>query len=315
MDWALSRTRYWGTPLPVWMCPEEHATCVGSLAELAELAGRDLSGLDPHRPYVDEVTISCPDCGAEARRVPEVIDVWYDSGSMPFAQLGAPHRNQAEFERAYPAQFICEAIDQTRGWFYSLMAIGTLVFGRSSYENVLCLGLLVDERGRKMSKHLGNVLEPMPLMDEHGADAVRWFFAAAGSPWATRKVGHSTLEEVVRKILLTYWNTVVVPGALRQRGGRPGRRLDACQWRRRRRPRERPVLDRWLLSELHALVRDVTTALEAFDTAAAGPPDRRLHRRPVQLVRAPVPAPVLGRPADHRTARRRSPRCTSAWTR
>ena len=270
VDWALSRTRYWGTPLPVWMCPEEHATCVGSLAELAGLAGRDLSGLDPHRPYVDEVTISCPDCGAEARRVPEVIDVWYDSGSMPFARLGAPHRNQAEFERAYPAQFICEAIDQTRGWFYSLMAIGTLVFGRSSYENVLCLGLLVDERGRKMSKHLGNVLEPMPLMDEHGADAVRWFFAAAGSPWATRKVGHSTLEEIVRKILLTYWNTVSFLVLYANAAAAQGDTRSAGQLAEAPPAAERPVLDRWLLSELHALVRDVTIALDAFDSATAG---------------------------------------------
>ena len=157
---------------------------------------------------MDEVTIACRDCGAPARRVPEVIDVWYDSGSMPFAQHGAPYRNAADFEHAYPAQFICEAIDQTRGWFYSLMAVGTLVFGRSSYQNVVCLGLVVDERGRKMSKHLGNVLEPIPLMEDNGADAVRWFFAAAGSPWATRKIGRSALDEIVRKILLTYWNTV-----------------------------------------------------------------------------------------------------------
>jgi isoleucyl-tRNA synthetase len=130
VDWALSRTRYWGTPLPVWTCAGEHETCVGSLAELSALAGRDLAGLDPHRPYVDEIEIGCPVCGAPARRVPEVIDVWYDSGSMPFAQFGAPHRNAAEFERSYPAQFICEAIDQTRGWFYSLMAIGSSTLPR-----------------------------------------------------------------------------------------------------------------------------------------------------------------------------------------
>ncbi len=270
VDWALSRTRYWGTPLPVWTCPQEHATCVGSLAELAALAGRDLSGLDPHRPYVDEVVISCPECGGEARRVPEVIDVWYDSGSMPFARLGAPHQNQAEFERAYPAQFICEAIDQTRGWFYSLMAIGTLIFGRSSYENVLCLGLVVDERGRKMSKHLGNVLEPMPLMDAHGADAVRWFFAAAGSPWATRKIGHGTLEEVVRKVLLTYWNTVSFLVLYANAAGAQGDAWSAGRLSEAPPAAERPVLDRWLLGELHALVRDVTIALDAFDSATAG---------------------------------------------
>ncbi len=137
-----------------------------------------------------------------------MIDGWYDSGSMPFAQWGYPHTGVAEFEAAYPAQFICEAIDQTRGWFYTLMAIGTLVFDRSSYENVVCLGHIQDELGRKMSKHLGNVLEPISLMDEHGADAVRWFMAASGSPWQARRVGHATIQEVVRKTLLTYWNTV-----------------------------------------------------------------------------------------------------------
>jgi len=270
VDWALSRTRYWGTPLPLWLCPEQHATCVGSLAELSELAGRNLHELDPHRPYVDEVTITCPECGGQARRVPEVIDAWYDSGSMPFARHGAPLRNEEAFERAFPAQFICEAIDQTRGWFYSLMAVSTLVFGRSSYENVVCLGLVVDERGRKMSKHLGNVLEPIPLMEEHGADALRWFFAASGSPWGIRRVGHETLEEIVRKVLLTYWNTVSFLVLYANAAAPRGHVWSADRVADAPPAAERPVLDRWLLSELHAVVRDVTTALEAFDSAAAG---------------------------------------------
>jgi isoleucyl-tRNA synthetase len=270
VDWALSRTRYWGTPLPLWECPEQHATSVGSLAELSELAGRELQDLDPHRPYVDEVTITCPQCGGQARRVPEVIDAWYDSGSMPFARHGAPLRNEAAFERAFPAQFICEAIDQTRGWFYSLMAVSTLVFGRSSYENVVCLGLVVDERGRKMSKHLGNVLEPIPLMEAHGADALRWFFAASGSPWATRRVGHDALEEIVRKVLLTYWNTVSFLVLYANAAAPQGHVWTAERLRDAPPVAGRPVLDRWLLSELHALVRDVTIALEGFDSATAG---------------------------------------------
>jgi isoleucyl-tRNA synthetase len=260
VDWALSRTRYWGTPLPLWVCSESHVTPVGSLAELSELAGRDLTGLDPHRPFVDEITFGCPSCDGLSRRVPEVIDVWYDSGSMPFAQFGAPWQGQAEFEASYPAQFICEALDQTRGWFYSLMAVGTMVFGRSAYENVVCVGLLVDETGRKMSKHLGNVLDPIPLMNRHGADALRWFFAASGSPWGARRVGHDMLSEIVRKVLLTYWNTASFLVLYANAGGwTPG---DA--------PAERPLVDRWMLSELHTVVRDVTASLEAFDTAAAG---------------------------------------------
>jgi isoleucyl-tRNA synthetase len=267
VDWALSRTRYWGTPLPLWVCPQEHVTCVGSLAELSELGGRDLTELDPHRPYVDEVLITCGECGGRARRVPEVIDAWYDSGSMPFARHGAPLRNETAFERSFPAQFICEAIDQTRGWFYSLMAVSTLVFGRSSYENVVCLGLVIDEQGRKMSKHLGNVLEPIPLMDAHGADALRWFFAASGSPWATRRVGHATLEEIVRKILLTYWNTLSFLVLYANAAAAQGEAWTPAQAPP---PSSRPVLDRWLLTELHALVRDVTMALEGFDSATAG---------------------------------------------
>jgi isoleucyl-tRNA synthetase len=265
VDWALSRTRYWGTPLPLWVCEEEHVTCVGSLAELSELAGKDLTGLDPHRPFVDSVTLSCPTCGGVARRVPEVIDVWYDSGSMPFAQHGAPWHNAEEFAASYPAQFICEALDQTRGWFYSLMAVGTAVFGRSSYENVVCLGLVVDDTGRKMSKHLGNVLEPVPLMDAHGADALRWFFAASGSPWGARRVGPDALSEIVRKVLLTYWNTVSFLVLYANAGGWTPATLASAPP-----AAQRPLTDQWMLSELHAVVRDVTGYLENFDTAAAG---------------------------------------------
>ena len=266
VDWALSRDRYWGTPLPIWRNDADptRMVAVGSLAELSELTGRDLADLDPHRPFIDDVTFTLPGEEGTYRRVRQVIDAWYDSGSMPFAQWGAPHRNQAEFEAAYPAQFICEAIDQTRGWFYTLMAVGTLVFEQSSYENVLCLGHILAEDGRKMSKHLGNILEPIPLMDRHGADAVRWFMLAGGSPWSARRVGHETLSEVVRKVLLTYWNTASFFTLYAETNG----------WDPATSPaparQDRPLLDRWALAELAAVTRDVTAALEDFDTQGAG---------------------------------------------
>ncbi|MBB5933492.1 isoleucine--tRNA ligase [Streptomyces zagrosensis] len=265
IDWALSRNRYWGTPLPIWRCEEDHLTCVGSRAELSELTGSDQSSLDPHRPYIDEVTFACPHdgCALTAVRVPEVIDAWYDSGAMPFAQWGYPYQNKELFEKRYPAQFISEAIDQTRGWFYTLMAIGTLVFDKSSYENVVCLGHILAEDGRKMSKHLGNILQPIPLMDQHGADAVRWFMAAGGSPWAARRVGHGTIQEVVRKTLLTYWNTVAFQALYARTSQWAPSASDPA-------PAERPLLDRWVLSELHALSDQVTAALEAYDTQRAG---------------------------------------------
>ncbi|UKY49628.1 isoleucine--tRNA ligase [Streptomyces inhibens] len=263
IDWALSRNRYWGTPLPIWRCEENHLTCVGSLTELTELTGTDQSGLDPHRPFIDEITFACPTCQGTATRVPEVIDAWYDSGSMPFAQWGYPYRNKELFEKRYPAQFISEAIDQTRGWFYTLMAVGTLVFDKSSYENVVCLGHILAEDGRKMSKHLGNILQPIPLMDQHGADAVRWFMAAGGSPWAARRVGHSTIQEVVRKTLLTYWNTVAFQALYARTSNWAPSASDPA-------PADRPLLDRWLLGELNTLTEQVTQCLETFDTQRAG---------------------------------------------
>lgn len=263
IDWALSRNRYWGTPLPIWRCEENHLTCVGSLTELTELTGTDQSDLDPHRPYIDAVTFACPTCQGTATRVPEVIDAWYDSGSMPFAQWGYPYRNKELFEKRYPAQFISEAIDQTRGWFYTLMAVGTLVFDKSSYENVVCLGHILAEDGRKMSKHLGNILQPIPLMDQHGADAVRWFMAAGGSPWAARRVGHGTIQEVVRKTLLTYWNTVAFQALYARTSNWAPSAADPA-------PAGRPLLDRWLLGELNTLVEQVTESLETFDTQRAG---------------------------------------------
>jgi isoleucyl-tRNA synthetase len=261
VDWALSRNRYWGTPLPIWRCEENHLTCIGGRRELAQLAGNETLAIDPHRPFVDDVTFACPECSGTAIRVPEVIDCWYDSGAMPFAQWGYPENNKETFEASYPADFICEAIDQTRGWFYTLMAIGTLVFEESSYENVLCLGHILDEDGRKMSKHLGNVLEPIGLMDEHGADALRWFMLVSGSPWSARRVGHGTIAEVVRKTLLTYWNTVAFQSLYARAG----------DWDSSTASLENLTdLDQWAVSQATRLARDVDQALEQFDTQRAG---------------------------------------------
>ncbi|MFM8445855.1 MAG: isoleucine--tRNA ligase, partial [Actinomycetota bacterium] len=264
IDWALSRNRYWGTPLPVWKCEDGHEEAVASKSELSTLAGRDLSNLELHRPYVDEITFDCPTCKKQMVRTSEVIDCWYDSGAMPFAQWGYPHKegSEAVFKDSYPADFICEAIDQTRGWFYTLMAIGTLVFDQSSYKTVLCLGHILDKDGRKMSKHLGNVLEPMQLMDRHGADAVRWYMLASGSPWSARRVGHEIISEVVRKTLLTYWNTVSFLALYASASDFvPSKPLAIS---------ERPMMDRWILSELNKLIVEVDLAYADFDSQRAG---------------------------------------------
>jgi isoleucyl-tRNA synthetase len=260
VDWALSRERYWGTPLPVWLCPEGHQHAVGSLKELEHLSGVALD--DPHRPFVDEVEFPCPHCDGPMRRVPEVIDVWFDSGSMPFAQYHAPHENETHFDERFPADFICEALDQTRGWFYSLLAISTILFDRSSYRNVLCLGLLADEQGRKMSKSLGNIVDPWEVIERFGADAFRWYFFTSKQPWDGYHFSYETIGEAVRLFLLQLWNTyrVYVMYAIANRveppletGLEPG-----------------DDLDRWALSRLSATVELVRDRLDDFDATTAG---------------------------------------------
>ena len=262
IDWAVSRNRYWGTPLPIWRCENGHETCLGSLSELGTRAGMDLTAIDPHRPYVDDITFPCEECRTTMIRVSEVIDCWYDSGAMPFAQWGYPHKegSQERFAASYPADFICEAIDQTRGWFYTLMTIGTLVFDQSSYKTVLCLGHILDKDGRKMSKHLGNVLEPVPLMNQHGADAVRWYMLAAGSPWSARRVGHDAISDVVRKTLLTYWNTISFFTLY----------AEASDFSLASPMGELGILDRWILSELAELISQTEIAYENFDSQKTG---------------------------------------------
>ncbi|HEV2061422.1 MAG TPA: isoleucine--tRNA ligase, partial [Solirubrobacteraceae bacterium] len=257
VDWALSRERYWGTPLPVWRCEEGHVHCVGSFDELEELSGIRLE--DPHRPYVDEVAFPCPQCSRRMTRVPEVIDVWFDSGAMPFAQYHAPFENEERFRERFPADFICEALDQTRGWFYSLLAISTLLFDRSSYENVVCLGLILDRNGRKMSKSLGNIVDPWAVLDEYGADAFRWYFFTSKQPWDGYQFDTERVGEGVRLFLKQLWNTYgfhvlyanvndVAPDA----SGEP------------------TELDRWILSRLSSTTAVVTERLEAYDATVAG---------------------------------------------
>lgn len=263
VDWALSRDRYWGTPLPFWRCTAcTEIIVVGSRAELGTLANQDLDLFDPHRPFVDDITLPCPKCGSEARRVPDVADAWFDSGAMPFAQWGYPHQNVELFHQHYPADYICEAIDQTRGWFYTLLAESTLLFGDSAYQTCLCLGHIVDEDGRKMSKSLGNILDPFELIDRHGADALRWLMFAEGNPWVSRRVGHHNLEEVTRRFLLTIWNTHVFFLTYAKIDGFDPQ--DAMP-----QVADRPRIDQWVLAELARLIDTVDTALDGYDVSSA----------------------------------------------
>jgi isoleucyl-tRNA synthetase len=266
VDWALSRERYWGTPLPLWRCPQGHVTPIGSLAELSELSGQDAAGLDPHRPDIDDVYLGCPTCGADARRVPEVIDTWYDSGAMPFAQWGYhPElgRGLEEFEANFPADFISEGIDQTRGWFYSLMAESTLLFDTTSYRNCVVLGLLLDARGRKMSKRVGNVIDPWEAVERHGADAVRWHLVTGGSPWSNRRTSMEGFEAVVRQFLLTLWNVYSFYVTYANADDVDVEALEVPA-------RDRPLLDRWVLSRLASTAGEARERMERYDATGAG---------------------------------------------
>jgi isoleucyl-tRNA synthetase len=256
VDWALSRERYWGTPLPVWRCEQGHIAVIGSLDELEQRSGVRLE--DPHRPFVDDVRFACAQCGELATRVPEVIDVWFDSGSMPFAQRHEPFAGEQAIEQLYPADFICEALDQTRGWFYSLLGVSTLLRGpQVPYRHVVCLGLILDATGQKMSKSKGNIIAPDEIIDRFGADALRWYFFTSKQPWDGYLFSPDAVGEGVRLFLRQLWNTYRVATMYEVAGaaGRAGGETD---------------LDRWIRSRLGATIATVTERLDAYDATVAG---------------------------------------------
>ncbi len=248
-DWGISRNRYWGTPLPVWECECGHQECIGSRAELAERSGNpDDAKVELHRPYIDAVTFKCPDCGKEMHRVPEVIDCWFDSGAMPFAQHHYPFENKDVFEKQFPAKFISEAVDQTRGWFYSLMAESTLLFNKAPYENVIVLGHVQDENGQKMSKSKGNAVDPFDALETYGADAIRWYFYTSSAPWIPKRFSGKLVQEGQRKFMGTLWNTYaffVLYANIDQ--------FDAAKYTLDY--EKLSVMDKWLLSKLNSAIK------------------------------------------------------------
>ena len=256
-DWGLSRNRYWGTPLPVWQCECGHQDCIGSIKELKEKADNCPDDIELHRPYIDAVTIKCPKCGKEMHRVPEVIDCWFDSGSMPFAQHHYPFENKETFEKQFPAQFISEAVDQTRGWFYSLLAISTLLFNKAPYENVIVLGLVQDENGQKMSKSKGNAVDPFDALQTYGADAIRWYFYTSSAPWLPSRFAGKTVVEGQRKFMGTLWNTYAFFVLYANIDN-----FDATKYSLEY--EKLAVMDKWLLSRLESTVKAVDDNLENY---------------------------------------------------
>lgn len=261
VDWGLSRDRYWGTPLPIWVCECGHIHVIGSKEELKELGGIE-GDIELHKPYVDRVTIKCPKCGGVMHRTPEVIDCWYDSGSMPFAQMHYPFENKEVFEKTFPADFISEAVDQTRGWFYTLMAIGTLLFGKAPYKNCLVLGHVCDKNGEKMSKHKGNVVDPWSVLDVQGADAVRWYFYTASSPWIPSRFYPDAIGESQRKFLGTLWNVYSFFVLYAEIDGFDPTKCSLAD-------AGLTLMDKWILSELNAVVAYVDGALEEYKITEA----------------------------------------------
>ena len=256
-DWGLSRNRYWGTPLPVWQCECGHQDCIGSIEELKEKADNCPDDIELHRPYIDAVTIKCPKCGKEMHRVPEVIDCWFDSGSMPFAQHHYPFENKETFEKQFPAQFISEAVDQTRGWFYSLLAISTLLFNKAPYENVIVLGLVQDENGQKMSKSKGNAVDPFDALQTYGADAIRWYFYTSSAPWLPSRFAGKTVVEGQRKFMGTLWNTYAFFVLYANIDN-----FDATKYSLEY--EKLAVMDKWLLSRLESTVKAVDDNLANY---------------------------------------------------
>lgn len=256
-DWGISRNRYWGTPLNVWECECGHRHAIGSIAELKEMSDNCPDNIELHRPYVDAVTIKCPECGKQMKRVPEVIDCWFDSGAMPFAQHHYPFENKDLFEAQFPANFISEAVDQTRGWFYSLLAISTLLFNKAPYKNVIVLGHVQDENGQKMSKSKGNAVDPFDALATYGADSIRWYFYSNSAPWLPNRFYGKAVQEGQRKFLSTLWNTYAFFVLYANIDN-----FDATKYQLD--PASLTVMDKWLLSKLNSLVKEVDSALENY---------------------------------------------------